>query len=316
MDPSGPPHDSEQPTPRPTISILVATKDRPHDLDRLLPTVLAQDAPDFELIIVDQSTTDETSLVVAKYADPRVAYVRHSAVGKSKALNLALSRARADIFAFTDDDCTLPADWLSRGARLFSELPTVSLAFGSLVPIEHDPTSHFVPAIIFDRRRIIRGRPWISRGLLGMGANMFATRRLFATVGGFDEDLGPGGRLRTGEECELTYRALKDGQAVIQEPGLTVTHWGARPFAGGVARRLVTDGFFAIGAGYGKHARSGRIEAVAVMLHETVRAARATARAAASGRRPLHLRRSAALWRGFSAGVARGAHSRAVLPDD
>jgi len=103
-----------------------------------------------------------------------------------------------------------------------------------------------------------------------MGANMFVRRTVFDQIGGFDEDLGPGGTLLTGEECELTYRALQHSVEVVREPGLTVTHWGARPVSGDVAKELVNSGFFAVGAGYGKHIRSGDGKALTIMMHETV----------------------------------------------
>ena len=90
-----------------------------------------------------------------------------------------------------------------------------------------------------------------------MGANMFVRRRVFDQIGCFDEDLGPGGVLLTGEECELTYRALKHGLEVVCDPLLTLTHWGARPVAGDVAKQLVNMGFYAVGAGYGKHIAGG-----------------------------------------------------------
>ena len=104
---------------------------------------------------------------------------------------------------------------------------------------------------------------------IGLGANMAVRRDAFAQIGLFDEDLGPGGRLITGEECELALRALSAGIDVVRDPSFNVLHWGARPVAGGAARDLVNFGFFALGAGYGKHLRGGDWRAAAVVGHET-----------------------------------------------
>ena len=53
---------------QPVVSAIICTRDRADDLARCLPTVLANDYPDFEVIVVDQSSTDATQRVVEALA--------------------------------------------------------------------------------------------------------------------------------------------------------------------------------------------------------------------------------------------------------
>src|SRR5688500_108771 len=88
-------------------SVLVCTRNRPQDLEFALPTSMAQAYPNFEVVLIDQSTNDDTERLVRKLcgSDPRVRYIRTNTVGLSIARNMALTEARYDICAFTDDDC-------------------------------------------------------------------------------------------------------------------------------------------------------------------------------------------------------------------
>ena len=113
----------------PRVSVIIATRDRPEDLARCLATVLACDHDSFEVIVVDQS--DPTSPVLR---DRRVTHLSTSTRGKTAALNIGLAAARADLLAFTDDDCTVPSDWLQRVEALFADHPEVAVIFRRAPP--------------------------------------------------------------------------------------------------------------------------------------------------------------------------------------
>jgi glycosyltransferase involved in cell wall biosynthesis len=276
------------------VDVIVATRNRPQDMARLLPTLVAQSHRHFRFFAIDQSDDPEPNgTAIRALDDARFRHLVQREKGKSRALNLGLSRSSAELVAFTDDDCTLPEDWLA-------------ILFGNLTPAPHDPQRCFIPAIEFDRPRVHRGPLLWSRGLLGMGANMIIRRSVFDTIGLFDEDLGPGGPHFTGEEVEITYRALQHGFEVQQRPDLRVVHWGARPLAGGVAKQLINSGYFAVGSGYGKHLRSGDVRTVSVVMHELAWVLSLTTRALLTNQRPLHIRRLGLLSRGIVAGLRRG----------
>lgn len=234
----------------PTISVVVATRDRRAELRACVASILASRHESFEVVVVDQSEAADPPA-----EDVRVRYVASESRGKSAALNEGIGLAGAEVLAFTDDDCIVTRDWLARAEELFAQHGEISLAFGNLVAAEHDPTQSFVPIADMRDFEVVHGtRAALLRG--GAGANMAARRELFDRIGGFDERIGPGSEFRACEEYDLYYRALAAGESVARDPSLVVIHHGARPYAGGVGDRLIRSYCFGEGAVFGKHLRS------------------------------------------------------------
>jgi glycosyltransferase involved in cell wall biosynthesis len=89
----------------PDVSVVVPTRDRSSLLRRTLASVRWQEKVSFEVLVVDDGSTDDTPDVVARLGDPRVRYVRHDRpAGVSVARNDGAERARARWIAFLDDD--------------------------------------------------------------------------------------------------------------------------------------------------------------------------------------------------------------------
>ena len=86
------------------VSVAVSTRNRCDYLEDSIDSVLAQTFEDFELIIVDDGSTDRTREVVESYEDPRVRYLRQEPSGISAARNLAADRSRGFFTAVHDDD--------------------------------------------------------------------------------------------------------------------------------------------------------------------------------------------------------------------
>lgn len=257
-----------------SISVIVATRDRPDDLARCLPTILANDYPTFDVIVVDQSTTDGGQPPAA-FVDRRLRYQRQNARGKSRALNKALTEAKGDVIAFTDDDCTVPHDWLSRGVGRLAAAPDAGIIFGKLVAAPHDPQDEFVPTFLPSSYRRLYGRLAAALPRMGVGANMFVRRRVFERLRSFDECLGPGSRFRGGNDVDLAHRALRAGFTVLQDPDNSVVHWGRRAYADGSAQRLLRNNYYGAGARLMKQLRCGDSVAAYALLRdaagETVR---------------------------------------------
>jgi glycosyltransferase involved in cell wall biosynthesis len=88
------------------VSVVLPTFNRAKQLARALDSVLAQTYGQFEVLVVDDGSTDETSGVIeGRYHDePRVVYLRQEHAGVAQARNTALERARGDVIAFLDSD--------------------------------------------------------------------------------------------------------------------------------------------------------------------------------------------------------------------
>lgn len=247
------------------ISVLIATRERPQQLDACVRSVLASDHKSFEVIVIDQSPEPYTRI-----RDPRL-HVHHSPTrGKSRALNAATERASGQLFAFTDDDCTVYPDWLTRGYALMEARPEVDLVYGALLAMPHNPSLWFVPGFYPGRLEVVSGA---ARARLrgGAGANMFARRQLFERIGGFDDAIGPGAPFRSCEEYDIYYRALRGGAKVLRDPENGVVHWGKRAYSDRSSLRLLQDYHYGEGAVLAKHVRSGDLVALRISLTIMVR---------------------------------------------
>jgi glycosyltransferase involved in cell wall biosynthesis len=108
----------------PDVSIIIPTYNRRYVLGRAIESALGQTFRDFELIIVDDASTDETQTLVQGYNDPRVINIRHSInKGAPAARNTGLRTARGEFIAFLDSDNEWYPARIEKQLELFSRLP-------------------------------------------------------------------------------------------------------------------------------------------------------------------------------------------------
>jgi len=98
---------------RPAFSVVICTYNRAPVLPRAIETVLTQDFDDFELVVVDDGSTDGTAEVVGSLADPRVRYVRQENAGLGAARNTGVANAEGRYVVFLDDDDLALPGWLA-----------------------------------------------------------------------------------------------------------------------------------------------------------------------------------------------------------
>ena len=258
--------------PPPAISVVVCTRDRPDSLAATLDSLAAQDYPRFEVLVVDQSREPATRAMVEARAahDRRFRYVRLDEAGLSRAYNTGVRAAWSDLLAFTDDDCTAPADWLAAIALAFERHPEADLLYGQvLVPpaLEGaENASGFTPALPIPERRLLSRDTGFQ--VFGMGANFAARRRVFERVGLFDEVLGGGGPLESSQDFDFVYRVYRAGGSTLLEPDVLVHHHGFRSHEEWPA----TLRSYGVGVGgfYLKHVRAGDLYAVRLLLAHLV----------------------------------------------
>lgn len=252
---------------RPPVTVLIATADRPGPLAQALASVCALTYSRLQIIVVSQGADAESATLLAAAAaeDRRLVPLRLEEHGKAHALNAGLAVATGEIIVLTDDDCTVTANWVDRIVDTFDAHQDVDVIFGAVVAAPHDAHHQFVPVFMPAGQRLLRGR-FRRAHRCGMGANMAIRRRVLDEVGGFDEAMGPGGPLRSGDDWELAYRVLRAGKTILQDPGIAVAHWGTRSIGDGTARRLIGNNFFGMGAGYARHAHRGDAAAAAWMV--------------------------------------------------
>lgn len=206
-------------TPQPFLAVIVPA----HQGEGLLPLTLralrASDLPAerWELIVVDDASTDRTELVAAEFADTvvRLAGNRH---GPAYARNRGVEASRGDVLVFVDADVCVHADTLRRFAALLHARPEISAAFGSydarppgsgLVSQYRNLLHHYVH---------LRGAGEAETFWAGCGA---MRRTVFAAMGGFDEWHYVRPQI---EDIELGRRLRLAGHRIVLDPEIQSTH--------------------------------------------------------------------------------------------
>src|SRR5690242_4948838 len=111
------------------VSAVVCTRNRGASVVATVESILASDCADFEVVVVDQSSDDATEQALAPITDSRHRVVRSNTQGLGRARNIGLEAAASDVCCFTDDDCTVPPEWLRVMADVFRREPRVAVAF-------------------------------------------------------------------------------------------------------------------------------------------------------------------------------------------
>jgi glycosyltransferase involved in cell wall biosynthesis len=206
------------------FSLVLATLDAtPADLVRFLDSLLLQEYPHLDLIVVDQNPDDRLVAIVRGYRDRLDIMHLRSAPGLSRARNVGLGAITGDLVAFPDDDCWYPAGLLARVNERFSCESDWAGISGRVVDERGAPS-----AGKWDTRAgaITRFNVWNR----GVSVSLFLRRAVLQAVGDFDETLGAGAGTAwaSGEETDYLLRAMKTGFHLQYQPDLGVGHPGTR----------------------------------------------------------------------------------------
>ena len=125
------------------ISVILPTYNRCDVLPRALECFASQQAPglDFEVIVVDNNSTDETKAVIESFAarDKRIHYLFEPRQGLSHARNRGIGVARAEMVAFTDDDVEVATDWIAQMHRAMCRYAEADFVGGRVLPALNEP---------------------------------------------------------------------------------------------------------------------------------------------------------------------------------
>jgi glycosyltransferase involved in cell wall biosynthesis len=165
------------------VSIVIATFNHGAYVAAAIESVLAQDHPHVELIVVDDGSTDDTPSVLARYQD-RARIIRQANAGQACALNRGWQAARGDILSYLGSDDTLEPNAVSRAAALLRSRPDVALVYCDFLLI--DPASHPI-------RRVSNGEfersAMVARLICHPGPGAFFRRSGYVEAGPWNESL-------------------------------------------------------------------------------------------------------------------------------
>jgi glycosyltransferase involved in cell wall biosynthesis len=201
---------------QPRVSVVVPAYNEEKNLPLALASLLNQELKDFELIVVDNGSTDETP-VIAKKLGARV--IGENRRGVAHARQAGFLSSKGGIIATTDADTVVPPDWLSRIVREFRE-DTNLVAVGGLYRFYSGPP---LVRVLFSRVAYPLWR--IDRSITGgwslPGCNLAVTREAFLKVGGFNANL------QLCEDADLVQRLRSVGNVKLR-PDLVVATSGRR----------------------------------------------------------------------------------------
>lgn len=186
----------------PRVSVIIPTYNRADKLPRSIDSVLDQTLEDFELLVVDDGSTDETEAVVTGYDDPRVKYVPHEEnQGASAARNTGIDRAEGDYVALLDSDDEFTPRKLEKQVELLESRSDewVAAYCGVEIVFESDeqpsPLKQWLVEFVASGREMggteggaeLIGEVLADRLHTSAGSTLLVTREVAQAIGGFDE---------------------------------------------------------------------------------------------------------------------------------
>lgn len=222
-------------TYRPSVTVVIPTRDRPEDLNDCLWRISRQDYDGhFEVIVVDNNSHSGLSQpVVEKY--PGFIYLSCDKPGAAATRNTGFRRAQGEIIVITDDDVLAPEGWVRRISEEFWR-HDVWMVTGSVLPFELNSCAEISfedghgflmgERVIEATGSVFRRSRHLPMAALGVSANMAFRRCILDNpeIGGMSETLGPGTAAGAGEDPEFIYRVLKEGHTVLFEPSIWIYH--------------------------------------------------------------------------------------------
>lgn len=190
------------------VSIILPTYNRAHCMERAVDSVLRQTYSQWELLVIDDGSTDHTEEIMAAYAasDDRIRYNRLACnKGAAAARNEGIRLARYDYIAFQDSDDAWHADKLEKQMRVFGESPETGLVYCAIQGIRQNGRPVRIPDDAMDRQ-FLSGDLYklLLQGNVIDAPSVVIQKKCLERCGGFDEGLS------CLEDWELFLRIAKE----------------------------------------------------------------------------------------------------------
>jgi glycosyltransferase involved in cell wall biosynthesis len=208
------------------LTIVVCTRNRGNQLRTCLDSItraIERQSRSMEVIIVDNASTDNTRQVAQEWAlasriPARV--VVENRPGLAVARNTAVQNAQGNVIAFTDDDCALSDDYVTKLMNHYDQDSEPVVRGGKVEAGNRDDLDFSVKkdsefSRLSDIARVA--------GFI-LGCNMVVPRQAIARVGQFDERFGAGGLFRSAEDTDFICRTYLAGIPIEYVPDMIVFH--------------------------------------------------------------------------------------------
>ena len=287
---------------KPLITVVISTRNRSESITQTIQSILKNDYPHYELVVVDQSEDDFTESSLQSFLTyPHIRYKKTAAKGVSQGRNLGIVDATTELIALIDDDCEAPTNWLHELAAAFAVDHRIGIVFGNVFPGPHDSTAGFIPIYVRKEPLLVKSI-WDKHRVEGISACMGLRRSVWEKLRGFDEMLGVGAPFQSAGEVDFTLRVLIAGYFVYETPAVSVLHHGFRNWEQG--KRLMYRYWYGTGTTFAKHLRCGHGSMVLLLARLAWRWAFGVSQVAAGfGKNSHKWFRLASFIRGFATGA-------------
>jgi GT2 family glycosyltransferase len=206
------------------FSVVMAAHDSARTISQAIESVRLQTRADWELIVVDDGSTDDTAAIASAFGDERIRVVPQENRGPAAARNVGLRLAGTPLVSTLDsDDLWLPS-YLETMARVFDTERNADLAYTDAWVLD-DMTGRVRKTTEMAYQRPPDPPPAAPRAFLEqlikrnfVYNSVTARRDALLALGGYDE------RLWTGEDWELWLRVAASGRRCVRAPGILAVH--------------------------------------------------------------------------------------------
>ena len=178
----------------------------------------------WELVLVDNGSTDDTKAVIEQYRNiisGKLTAITEPQAGVARARNLGWKTSRNPFIAFIDDDCYPDPHYLDAVIKCLKEDARLGFIGGRV--LLYDPSDYRITIQEETQRMELPPGTFIPAGFIH-GANFAFRRAALESVGGFDENFGPGSLFRSGDDVEILARMSAAGWYGAYDPRLLVYH--------------------------------------------------------------------------------------------
>jgi len=204
------------------VSIVVPVMNCEKTISKTLDSLLAQNYENFEIIVVDDSSTDKTREIVKKFISKskKIKLIENRKnLGPAATRNRGIRESRGEIIFFTDADCSVPQNWIERLLEEYND-KTIAGVGGYLKPKENNWIAKIE---LFQNKFLlgIKNKKIVGKSKVPMGYtnNVSYRKEVLDKVGGFDESFP----FPAGEDVDLKRRVCNRGYYVVYLP-LPVLH--------------------------------------------------------------------------------------------
>jgi glycosyltransferase involved in cell wall biosynthesis len=204
---------------KPVVSVIIPTYNRSRLIARAVKSVLDQTYKNFELIIVDDASTDNTEEVVSSFNDKRIRYVRHEKnKGEAAARNTGIKAARYDYIAYQDSDDEWLPEKLAKQMKLLQTAPSeVGVIYTGFWKIENHGRIYIPFSWVRQKNGDIY-KELLKGNFIGSPA-VLVKKECFNKAGLFDE------KLRNLVDWEMWLRISKHYHFMCVDEPLLIAHY-------------------------------------------------------------------------------------------